>query len=253
MVRQLVVLNESNSSRSIQALNGVDDIRGIYWHNGTAQKRHSTLVIQFARPEQASDAALGGMYWWGQRYLRNILRPDRRTVRCGRCQAYRHLKVDCSAAYRCGKCAESHATSECASQSTKYASCRDNHYASSKYCHEKAKARWKLRCSVEPEDRAPAASTLSSPASTPTTSQDNQEITAEEDQSDESTESVPDKYPDTPNLLKQLEDLRAVILARDEALRSNRNSSTARKQKVEERPMEEASACPTGSDKLTKR
>ena len=96
-----------------------------------------------------------------------------------------HPIADCSAPYRYGKRALEHATSDCQFEFMNCALFHGDHYAGTRLCRVKVEERQNLRYSVSAESQPRAASTLPSPVSTPSTSQedegeDSQEILEEE-------------------------------------------------------------------------
>ena len=68
-----------------------------------------------------------------------------RLNRCSRCQAYGHLKAQCSAPYRCGKCAEAHPTRDCTSPNKQCAACGCEHRAKNKNCPVRKAEQKKIR------------------------------------------------------------------------------------------------------------
>lgn len=78
-----------------------------------------------------------------------------------------------------------------------------------------------------------AVTALPSPIDTSEASQDDKDSSVSNTQSNRGAGPASDGYSDTATLLKQLNELTAVILARDKALQANASSKRTGKRKVE--------------------
>ena len=117
-------------------------IRDIRWSHNTLPKVLATLIVEFLNPKHATQALLRGLLWQGRSH--GCDRPDKKLIRCARCQGYGHLDKGCSASYRCGKCAGHHHTRTCEAIIRKCASCGGGHYAGNSRCPFKDKERRRL-------------------------------------------------------------------------------------------------------------
>lgn len=77
VMSELVLANQFR----IRHLDVIEEIRDVYWREGNLNNGRSTLVIEFARPEQAEDARYVGPYF---RDLRLFRIKTRQAERCGR-------------------------------------------------------------------------------------------------------------------------------------------------------------------------
>ena len=269
IIRQLAYEN-----RAIGPVDGVGPlIRDIYWSTYPLPKVYTVLIVEFLDPKQATQALVRGLYWQGRH---SCSRPDKkdRLVRCSRCQGYGHLLHQCSAPHRCGKCAEQHPTAYCKSEKMKCVSCGGGHYAGSKQCSAKIEARRTLGFVTETtsEATAPAAEAQTIPSrrvrpsiSTPRTEIEtsmpspvsldanpaDDKVKSESDQSLPEADPSPFTYPDTANLLKQIEDLRKIVIARETALQTE-SSGRLKRRAVEAFAAEEETESSTVAAKRIK-
>ena len=126
-------------------------IRDIRWSHGTLPKVLATLIVEFLNPEHATHALLRGLLWQGRYH--GCDRPDKKLIRCARCQGYGHLDKGCSAPHRCSKCAGHHQTRTCEAMTRKCASCGGGHYTGSSRCSFKDKERRRLAFTNESTSR----------------------------------------------------------------------------------------------------
>ena len=220
-------------------------IRDISWN-----KR--SLIVEFQDAEQANQALSRGLYWQGRGYNCERVEMECRVRRCGRCQTYGHYSDGCSAPHRCGKCAGQHPTATCKSNKIKCASCGGDHPAGKNLCPAKAEARRSLNFkkqiasrTTEAASDAQAASptrvrrsisvartqtetSMPSPISMDANPAED-EIKSETHQSLPQADHTQEIYPDTAYLLKQIEDLRKFVLARETALQTPSSGGTKRR------------------------
>ncbi|CAD6577569.1 MAG: hypothetical protein ASARMPREDX12_008399 [Alectoria sarmentosa] len=216
-------------------------IKDIRWSQYPLPKVAATLIVEFLDPEQATQAVVLGLKWRGKRH--GCEREDNKDglLRCSRCQDYGHLFDKCSAPHRCGNCAGWHPTTTCKLKRRKCASCGGGHRAGKKSCPAKSKARKSIGFlkEIPSQGTKPAAeaqavpspdvrhsvsaartqteTSMPSPVSLDNNFSEN-EIKPESDQSLPEADHTQDTYPDTATLLKQIEDLRKIVVARDAAL-----------------------------------
>lgn len=237
----------------ISQVEGVKSIiKDIRWSQYSLPKVATTLIVEFLDPALATQAVVSGLYWKQRRHVCERDEDKGGLPRCGRCQGYGHLFNKCSAPHRCGKCAGSHLTTTCKSKERKCASCGGSHRAGRKSCPAKSKARNNLGFAKEISLRGtkPAAeaqavpsprvrqsisaartqteTSMPSPVSLDNTFSEN-EIKPESDQSLPEADHTQDTYPDTATLLKQIEDLRKIVVARDAALQIESSGRTKRR------------------------
>ena len=227
-------------------------IKDIRWSQYSLPKVATTLIIEFLDPALATQAVVFGLYWQKRRH--GCERHDYKggLLRFIRCQDYGHLFEKCSAPHTCGKCAGQHPTETCKSKKVKCASCGGGHRASDKICPAKAKARRSIEFQkeivfqrTEPAVEVQAApsprvrhsvsagqtqteTSMPSPVSLDNNFSEN-EIKPESDQSLPEADHTQDTYPDTATLLKQIEDLRKIVVARDAALQIKSSGRTKRR------------------------
>lgn len=227
-------------------------IRDIFWSGSSLPKSKATLIVEFSSPEHAAQTLESGLYWQEMRHPCEMADGKCRLLRCGRCQGYGHLSNKCSAPHRCGKCAGYHATGSCKSKKLKCVSCGGGHRARAMNCPVKAKARRSLgfvreiaspttRPTAEaqetphrfardliPVGRTQTKTSMPSPVSLNTnTSED--EVKSKIDQSLPEANPSQDAYPDTATLLKQIEDLRKIVVTREIALQTKSSCRTKRR------------------------
>ena len=219
-----------------------------------SRQKRTTLFVEFFDPVQANLALNRGICVNGKRYKRcERIEPYNKLRRCDRCQEYGHLVHSCSAPYRCGKCAEQHSTASCKSTKRKCASCGSgDHSAGGKSCPARAQARKNLEFEIEHAPcvtksaaeaqvlpslrvrssnsaaRAQTGTSIPSPVSLDDDSPENK-IKSEPDQSLLEANAPEDAYPDTATLLKRIEELRKIIIARDNALQAGSSGGTKRR------------------------
>ncbi len=236
-------------------INGVKPIiREISWCQCSLPlpRADAILIVEFQVLEHANQALSRGLHWQGKRH--SCQRPEEsfRLHRCGRCQDYGHLAHECSAPHRCGKCAGQHPTETCKSEKFKCVSCGGGHRAGRNSCPAKAKAIRSLDFKKETPSRATEAAAEAqeapptrirhsiSVARTQTETSMPSPVSldadpAEDDIKSESHHPLPqadqtqDNYPDTAYLLKQIEDLRKVVLARETAMQPQSSGGTKRR------------------------
>lgn len=248
IIRQL-----ADANHAISQLNGVKPmIEDIRWSQNSLGKRERVLIVEFMDPEQATEALVRGLYWQTGRHGCESADHSRRLVRCFRCQDYGHSQKKCVAPIRCGKCAERHPTATCKSNRVKCASCDGGHHAGNKNCPARAKARRDLgflkkatsqattpaaKARVKPPTpvrhsvsvaRTQTETSIPSPVSLDANLAEH-EIKSESDQSLPEVDPTQDAFPDTATLLKQIEDLRKIVVARDSALQTTSSGRTKRR------------------------
>ena len=250
IIRQLAGDNHAIGQASDKII-----IRDIRWSHNTLPVVYSSLIVDFLDPEQATQALHRGLCWQGSRH--GCERADNyRVDRCTRCQGYGHLWRKCSKLRpRCGKCAEQHETRTCTSNKVKCASCGGDHHAGKRTCPVRVNARKCLGFvketasqAVEPAAEAPPAqataptpvrnsisaartqteTSMPSPVSLDANATED-EVKSEHDRSLPQVDPTQDVYPDTATLLKKIEDLRKIVVARDSALQSTSSGRTKRR------------------------
>ena len=248
IIRKLV-----GAKSAVYHLNGAKPIiSDIRWAQHSLPKVAASLIVDFLDREQAIRALKYGLFWQNTRHGCEREDNNCRLLRCIRCQDYGHLFEKCSAPLACGKCAGQHPTETCKSEKVKCASCGGGHRAGENICPAKAKARRSLEFPKETvlQRTEPAAEAQAVPSpgvrhsvsaartqtetSMPSpVSLDNNfsevEIKPESDQSLLDADHTQDTYPDTATLLKQIEDLRKIIVARNAALQIESSGRTKRR------------------------
>lgn len=258
--KSAIIRKFAGANRAIGHLNGAKPIiRDIRWSQYSLPKVAAPLIVEFLDPEQATQALVSGLFWQNKRHGCERADNKCRLLRCSRCQGYGHLFKKCSAPHRCGQCAGRHPTATCKSKKIKCASCGGGHRAGWNCCPAKAKERRSLGFLSESASQAiePAAETQAAPltrvrhsisaARTQTETSMPSPVSLDANSAEDDINSEPDHslaqadptqetYPDTATLLKQIEDLQKIVLARDMAQQSKSSGRAKRR-------AEEAFAC----------
>ena len=90
------------------------EIKYIGWlTKSSASKSASSVIVEFARAEDANRIIDEGLVWQGEVF--QCERYDRhcRLRQCFRCHKYGHIETQCKATIACGYCAQHHQTREC--------------------------------------------------------------------------------------------------------------------------------------------
>ena len=258
--KSAIIRKFAGANRAIGHLNGAKPvIRDIRWSQYSLPNVAAPLIVEFLDPEQATQALVSGLFWQNKRHVCERADDKCRLLRCTRCQRYGHLFEKCSASHRCGKCAGQHPTVTCKSKKIKCASCGGGHRAGWNCCPAKAKERRSLGFlnenasqAIEPAAEAQAAllthvrhsitvartqteTSMPSPVSLDANSPED-DIKSEPDHLLTQADPTQETYPDTATLLKQIEVLRKVVLARETAQQTKSSGRAKRR-------AEEAFAC----------
>ena len=227
-------------------------INDIFWTKRSLEKTLRLLIVEVLDLMLANQALARGLSWQETRHPCQRADMKGRLLRCGRCQGYGHIGNGCSAPQQCGRCAESHPTATCKSKKTKCASCGGGHRASNKDCPVKVKARESLEfkdvekskatkstaeAKATPSSRVPpsiSAGRTQTEASipSPVSLDDNpseDEISSKSDLSLPEANPTQATLPDTPTLLKRIEDVEKVAMALKTALETKSSSGTKRR------------------------
>lgn len=262
--KSMIIRQLADANRAISQVSGVKPIiRDIRWSQYSLPKETASLVVEFLDPKQATQALVHGLCWQQRRHGCDGLDPKHRLLRCIRCQDYGHLFEKCSAPHRCRKCAEPHSTSTCQSNKVKCAFCGGGHYAGKNQCPAKAKARRSVGFldeaasqAIEPTAEAQATpahvrpsnsvartqteTSMPSPVSLDASAEEEikseSESKSKSDQSLSEADPTRDTHPDTATLLekiealrKETEDIRKIVVARDDALQTTSSGRTKRR------------------------
>ena len=227
-------------------------INDIFWTQKSLEKTLRLLKVEVLDSKLANQALARGLSWQGT--LHHCERAGRKNklLRCGRCQEYGHLDIRCSAPHQCGRCAGSHPTATCKSEKVKCATCGGGHRAGSNSCPVKAKARKSLEFKDEKpskatkstaEAKAKPASRVRRSISTARTQTEasipspvsldanpsQHEISFKSDQSLPEANPTQATPPDTPTLLKRIQDVEKVAMALKAALETKSSSQPKRR------------------------
>ncbi|EKG09471.1 Zinc finger CCHC-type protein [Macrophomina phaseolina MS6] len=121
------------------------EIRYVGWlTKSSANKRASSLVVEFSRPEDANAAITGGMVWQAEMLSCELYDRTCKVKQCFNCQKYGHIGTQCQAPQACGYCAGQHNSKECGQKEDpnaerKCAACKRSHTAWSAVCPERKK------------------------------------------------------------------------------------------------------------------
>jgi hypothetical protein len=120
-------------------------IQYLGWLTRPGVRAESSLLIEFTNPVVANRAIITGVAWGKQ--IHNAVRFCRegRTKLCRKCQKPGHIQSHCSNVFKCGHCADGHATWECPSTRgqaipVKCANCGGGHRPVSRDCPVKIAA-----------------------------------------------------------------------------------------------------------------
>jgi hypothetical protein len=80
---------------------------------GSTQKRSSSMVVEFTRPEMANSIIYAGFLWEGLIHTCQLYDRSCRIKQCLRCYNYGHIGTQCSAPQACGHCAGGHESRSC--------------------------------------------------------------------------------------------------------------------------------------------
>ena len=141
VIHELISLNRDRFS----PLHTEFDIIDIYWAFRSAGKCFTSLLIELPTRELANEVLQQGFAWQGVIHRCQMVLQASRLNRCCRCQSYGHLKAQCAAPYRCGKCAEAHPTKDCTSPNKQCAACGSGHRAKNKNCPVRKAEQKKIR------------------------------------------------------------------------------------------------------------
>lgn len=126
------------------------EIKYIGWLTRTAPtKSASSVVIEFAKSEDANRIIDEGLVWQGELFQCERYEKQCRLKQCFNCQKYGHIGTQCRTAKACGYCAQEHSSRECPAKDErsgprKCAVCHGEHEA------------WSQQCSVRKEELAKA-------------------------------------------------------------------------------------------------
>lgn len=258
--KSAIIRKLADANRAISDGNGAKPIiRDVSWAKSAAVKVKSSLTVEFLHSEEANRALIKGLYWQEWRY--GCQRADRNCgfPRCSRCQAYGHLVTECTAPWRCAKCAGQHVTSSCKSEIVKCGSCGGRHHAGYRNCPEKLKAKKSLAFKNETTSQVtkPAAEAQATPSSnvrqsasaprTQTEASMPSPVSLEVDTADEETKSKSDHsvvpeadppqdttHPETAILRQEVEELKKEVRALGAAVLQANNISAGTKRRADE-------------------
>jgi hypothetical protein len=119
-------------------------ITHVGWLIKDPQKRSSSMVIEFTRPEMANAIIYAGFLWEGLIHTCQLYDRSCRIKQCFRCYDYGHIGAQCSAPQTCGHCTGGHKSKECTAKNTpgfkpKCAVCKDAHTAWNNACPARQK------------------------------------------------------------------------------------------------------------------
>ena len=116
------------------------EIKYIGWltSNGPG-KSASSVIIKFARPEDANKIIDEGLVWQGELCQCELYEKQYRLKQCFNCQNYGHIGTQCKATTACGYCAQEHNSRDCPSKAgrtgtRRCATCQGEHEAWSQQC-----------------------------------------------------------------------------------------------------------------------
>ncbi|EKG09412.1 Zinc finger CCHC-type protein [Macrophomina phaseolina MS6] len=90
------------------------EIRYVGWlTKASTNKRASSLVVEFSRPEDANAAITGGMVWQAEMLSCELYDRTCKVKQCFNCQKYGHIGTQCQAPQACGYCAGQHSSKDC--------------------------------------------------------------------------------------------------------------------------------------------
>jgi hypothetical protein len=149
------------------------DIKYIGWLTGKPpNKRMSSVIIEFTRPEDANKMIDEGLVWQGEvcqceRYERQC-----RLKQCFNCQKYGHIGTQCKATTACGYCAQEHNTRDCPSKTDrelpkKCANCRGSHEAWNRECPNRMDEKARTRAAHDNRMKYHPATGVGEPAGRP--------------------------------------------------------------------------------------
>lgn len=116
------------------------DIQYIGWlTRKTPTKSASSVIIEFATPEDANKIIDEGLVWQGELFQCGRYERQCRLKQCFNCQKYGHIGTQCKTTTACGYCAQEHSSRDCPSknertESRKCAVCHGKHEAWSQQC-----------------------------------------------------------------------------------------------------------------------
>ena len=148
VIYELIDLN----AHRLSSLQGYSDIVNLAWKPHSKQQRSTSLFIDFSNRQLANQVLQQGLAWQGSIQKGKMIFLKLSLPRCGRCQAYGHLKAKCSAPYRCGTCTEAHDTKVCTSSDSRCALCGGPHGAKNAKCPIKIAERKKIRFTTPEPD-----------------------------------------------------------------------------------------------------
>ena len=131
------------------------DIKYIGWlTKSSASKSASSVIVEFARAEDANRIIDEGLVWQGEVFQCERYDRQCRLRQCFRCHKYGHIGTQCKATIACGYCAQQHQTRECPAKNDdkaprKCAACRGEHEAWSGQCPTRKKEMAKIKAAYK--------------------------------------------------------------------------------------------------------
>jgi hypothetical protein len=143
---QISSMNMNNKEEIIHRLLNENSIRlhlpehiiyiGWLAKSSTQRKKHTSVVVGFARPENADIVLERGLLWGGRHHNATIFVDNAKVTQCSNCYQLGHLGTRCRRKARCSHCAEeTHRLADCPSEAMpRCVNCDKSHPSTAAKC-----------------------------------------------------------------------------------------------------------------------